>query len=173
MKYYTDQKGRRRTVNIPEYAWEEAKEGFPRNSQGIRVVDRTDPNTFAQAAAQHVWLHDADDEVVWPLTLTVVDDKGDEHEFVVAIDSVKRFSVLPSVIDCCAPARRDEPTCKLMQGGVVLLHGEEAAIREIHGHLIGKQLKPEEHQNYLRSMREQNGWGKKWVPDNLSVVKVR
>ena len=182
MQYYVsgDNETKADAREVPESAWEAAKSSFPRSryageavGRGIRIVDRDDPRTFAQAAAWDMWAEERDDRgEAWPVTIVVIDEAGKEHEF--AID-LQPAAPMEKPYPAYAVARMngtdENPDYKLMQDGVVLLRGEEDAVREIHRNLIGKHLDPEVHRKYCSEMSRSQGWENLNV-EHLSIAKV-
>ena len=81
MQYYVsgDNETKADARDIPESAWEAASASPPYR---LRIVDRDDPRTVAQAAAWDIWAEERDDRgEAWPVTIVVIDEAGKEHEF--------------------------------------------------------------------------------------------
>ena len=180
MQYYVsgDNETKADARDIPESAWEAAKVSFPRSrysgeavGRGVRIVDRDDPRTVAQAAAWDIWVEERDERgEAWPVTIVVIDEVGKEHEF--AIDLQPAAPMEKPYPDYAVARMYPDYSVdyRLMQDGVVLLQGEEDAVREIHRNLIGKHLEPEVHRKYCSEMSRSQGWENLNI-EHLSVAK--
>lgn len=65
------------------------------DAREVPECSETDPQWFAEEAAEHFFQYHDGWDASWPQTITVVGDEGEEHEFEVALDMSPVFHASP------------------------------------------------------------------------------